>query len=61
MATVAQIAVGIAIMPLCMWIVNRPRPYLARSIFLLVLSGIYTINGSFFDLTLVLVGGSSAI
>ncbi|WP_460451143.1 tripartite tricarboxylate transporter permease [Alsobacter sp. SYSU BS001988] len=56
-ATIAQIAVGIIIMPVCMWLVNRPRPYLASFIYLLVLSGIYTINGSLFDLGIVLFGG----
>jgi putative tricarboxylic transport membrane protein len=37
--------------------VNRPRPYLAAFIFALVLSGIYTINMSLFDLALVLSAG----
>ncbi len=56
-ATLAQIAVGILILPLCMWMVNRPRPYLSGFIFALVLSGIYTINSSMFDIGLMLVGG----
>jgi putative tricarboxylic transport membrane protein len=56
-ATLAQIVVGILILPLCMWMVNRPRPYLAAVVFALVLSGIYTINSSMFDIGLVLVGG----
>jgi putative tricarboxylic transport membrane protein len=56
-ATLGQIAVGIMILPLCMWMVNRPRPYLAGFIFALVLSGIYTINSSMFDVGLMLLGG----
>jgi len=56
-ATLAQIVVGILILTPCMWLVNRPRPYLAGFIFALVLSGIYTINSSMFDVGLVLVGG----
>lgn len=56
-ATLAQIAVGIMILPLCMWLVNRPRPYLAGFVFALVLSGVYTINSSTFDIGLVLAGG----
>jgi putative tricarboxylic transport membrane protein len=56
-ATLAQIAVGILILPVCMWLVGRPRPYLAGFIFALVLSGIYTVNSSVFDIGLVLVGG----
>ncbi len=56
-ATLAQIAVGIVILPLCMWMVSRPRPYLAGFVFALVVSGIYTINSSVFDIGLVLIGG----
>lgn len=56
-AILAQIAVGIAILPLCMWLVGRPRPYLAAFILCLIVSGIYTINGSAFDLGLVLAVG----
>lgn len=56
-ATLAQIAVGIVILPLCMWLVSRPRPYLAGFVFALVVSGIYTINSSVFDIGLVLLGG----
>lgn len=56
-ATLGQIAVGILILPLCMWLVNRPRPYLAGFVFALVVSGIYTINAGVFDIGLVLAGG----
>jgi len=56
-ATLGQIVVGIAILTPCMWLVNRPRPYLAGFVFALVLSGIYTIDGSMFDIGLVLGGG----
>ncbi len=56
-AALAQIVVGIMILPLCMWMVNRPRPYLAGFVFALVVSGIYTINSSVFDIGLVLAGG----
>jgi putative tricarboxylic transport membrane protein len=56
-ATLAQIFVGILILPLCMWLVNRPRPYLASFVFALVLAGIFTINSTMFDIGLVLIGG----
>jgi putative tricarboxylic transport membrane protein len=56
-ATLAQIAVGILILPVCIWLVNRPRPYLSGFIFALVVSGIYTINSTMFDVGLVLFGG----
>jgi putative tricarboxylic transport membrane protein len=56
-ATLGQIIVGILILPVCMWLVNRPRPYLAGFVFALVLSGIFTINATMFDIELVLAGG----
>ncbi len=56
-AIIAQIAIGILILPVCIWLVNRPRPYQAGFIFALILSGVYTLNNSTFDLTLALVFG----
>ena len=56
-AIIAQIGVGIVILPACIWLVNRPRPYLAGFIFSLILSGIYTLNNSTFDLGLALALG----
>jgi putative tricarboxylic transport membrane protein len=56
-ATLAQIIVGIMILPVCIWLVNRPRPYLAAFVFALVVSGIYTINSTMFDIGIVLFGG----
>ncbi|NIN35501.1 MAG: hypothetical protein GTO60_10585, partial [Gammaproteobacteria bacterium] len=37
--------------------VNRPRPYLSAFIFALIMSGIYSINNSLFDLGIVLAAG----
>jgi putative tricarboxylic transport membrane protein len=56
-AILAQLVVGVLVLPLCIWLVNRPRPYLAGFIFALVLSGVYTVNMSLFDLALVLGAG----
>jgi putative tricarboxylic transport membrane protein len=56
-ATLAQILVGIMILPVCIWLVNRPRPYLAGFILALVLSGVFTLNNTLFDLGVVLVAG----
>ena len=56
-ATLSQIIVGILILPVCIWLVNRPRPYLAAFVFALVVSGIYTINSTMFDIGIVLFGG----
>jgi putative tricarboxylic transport membrane protein len=56
-ADVAQVFFGIIILPVCVWLVNRPRPYLAGFIFALILSGVYTVNTSLFDVELVLAAG----
>jgi putative tricarboxylic transport membrane protein len=56
-ADLAQVFFGIIILPVCVWLVNRPRPYLAGFIFALILSGVYTVNTSLFDVELVLAAG----
>ena len=56
-ATLGQIPIGLMILPLCMWMVNRPRPYLAAFVFMLVMSGVYTLNGSLVDIAFVLAFG----
>lgn len=53
-ATLAQIVVGILLLPVCVWLVNRPRAYLAGFILALILSGLYTLNTSLFDLSIAL-------
>lgn len=56
-AIIAQIGVGVLILPACVWLVNRPRPYRAGFILALILSGLYTLNNSPFDLGLALALG----
>ena len=56
-ADLAQLLVGILILPVCVWLVNRPRPYLTGFIFALVLSGVYTVNNSLFDVGIMLAAG----
>lgn len=56
-ATIAQIAVGAIVLPACMWLVNRPRPYLAGFIYALIVSGVYTVHLSMFDVGVVLGAG----
>jgi putative tricarboxylic transport membrane protein len=53
-ATFAQILVGMAVLPACIWLVNRRRAYITAFIYALVFSGIYSIHHSLFDLALVL-------
>ncbi len=56
-AAIALLIIGITIMPLCIWLVNRPRPYLNAFILALIMSGIYSINNSLFELGVMLVAG----
>ena len=56
-ATIAQIAIGAVVLPACMWLVNRPRPYLAAFIYALIVSGVYTVHLSMFDVGIVLGAG----
>jgi putative tricarboxylic transport membrane protein len=56
-AVLALLLIGITLMPLCIWLVNRPRPYLNAFILALIMSGIYSINNSLFELSVMLVAG----
>jgi putative tricarboxylic transport membrane protein len=53
-AIIAQIGVGMLLLPAAVWLVNRPRPYRSGFIFALILSGIYTLNNATFDLGIAL-------
>jgi putative tricarboxylic transport membrane protein len=57
-AAISLLFIGILMMPACIWLVNRPRPYLNAFIFALIMSGIYSINNSLFDLSIMLIAGS---
>jgi putative tricarboxylic transport membrane protein len=57
-ANVAMIVVGYLIMSPCIWLVSRPRPYLTGFIYALVVSGVYSIEGSLFHVGLALVFGA---
>ena len=56
-AIVGQLAFGILLLPACVWLVNRPRPYLAGFIFALILSGVYTLDHSLFHVGFALAMG----
>jgi putative tricarboxylic transport membrane protein len=56
-AAVSLLFVGMAMLPICIWLVNRPRPYLSAFIFALILSGIFSIHNSLFDLSIMMAAG----
>jgi putative tricarboxylic transport membrane protein len=53
-ANIAMVIVGYIIMTPSLWLVSRPRPYLMAFIYALVVSGVYSIEGSLFQVGLAL-------
>ena len=47
-ANVAMVILGYLIMMPCLWLVNRPKPYLMAFIYAFVVSGVYAIEASLF-------------
>ena len=56
-ANIAMLLIGLVILTPCIWLVNRPKPYLIAAILALVMTGVYAIHQSVFELGLVLVIG----
>jgi len=56
-ANIAMLLIGLVILSPCIWLVNRPKPYLIACILALVMSGVYAIHQSFFDTFLVIIIG----
>ena len=60
-AALSLLVLGMVILPVCLWLVNRPKAYLMAFIYALIFSGIYSIDNSLFDLGLVLVAGTAGL
>jgi len=58
-AAISLLVIGMLILPVCLWLVNRPRAYLMSFIYALIFSGIYSIDNSLFDIGLVLGAGAA--
>lgn len=56
-ASIMLIPAAYLTLSVCIWLVNRPKPYLMAFILALVFTGAYSINASLFDLALVLAAG----
>jgi putative tricarboxylic transport membrane protein len=56
-ANVSQLLFGILLLTPAVWLVNRPKPYLMAVIFALVLSGVYSVDETRFDLMIVMAAG----
>jgi putative tricarboxylic transport membrane protein len=60
-ASVSLAVLGLLILPVCLWLVNRPKAYLMAFIYVLIFSGVYSIDYSLFDLGLVLAAGAMGL
>ena len=56
-ANVAMVILGYLIMMPCLWVVNRPKPYLMAFIYAFVVSGVYSIEASLFPVAVALLFG----
>ncbi|MBI2186959.1 MAG: tripartite tricarboxylate transporter permease [Acidobacteria bacterium] len=56
-ANIAMVAVGYVMLGPCIWLVSRPRPYLMAFIYALVVSGVYAIETSLFQVAVALAFG----
>lgn len=53
-ANIAMVLLGLVVLSPCIWLVNRPKPYLIAGVLALVMTGVYSIHQSFLELALVL-------
>jgi putative tricarboxylic transport membrane protein len=56
-ANLSLAVLGILVLTPCLWLVNRPKPYLLAGIYALIFSGVYSISNSLLDLWIVLAAG----
>lgn len=56
-ANIAMLLIGLVILTPSLWLVNRPKPYLMAFVLALIVSGIYSLEQSFFDVGIVLAAG----
>jgi len=57
LANIAMVILGMLVLTPCIWLVNRPKPYLMAAILALVMTGVYAIHQSVLELALVLAIG----
>jgi len=56
-ASLSLLFIGLLILPVCLWLVHRPKAYLLAFIYALIFSGVYSIDHSLFDVAIVLAAG----
>ena len=53
-----MLLIGLVIITPCIWLVNRPKPWLIAFILALVVSGVYSVHQSLFEVGIVLAIGA---
>ncbi len=56
-ASAGLLLLGMLVLPVCLWLVSRSKAYLMAFIYVLIFSGVYSINTSLFDVAIVLTAG----
>jgi putative tricarboxylic transport membrane protein len=56
-ANIAMLLIGLVILTPCLWLVNRPKPYLMAFVLALIVSGVYATDRNFLDVGIVLAAG----
>ena len=49
-----MVLIGLVILTPCIWLVNRPKPWLIAFVLALVVTGVYSVHQSVFEIGLVL-------
>jgi putative tricarboxylic transport membrane protein len=57
LAVAALFLLGLVVLSPCVWLVNRPKPFLLASILALIVSGAFSIDSSVFNIGIVLTAG----
>ena len=60
-ASVGLLLLGMLVLPVCLWLVGRSKAYLMAFIYVLIFSGVYSINTSLFDVAIVLTAGVAGL
>ncbi len=60
-ASFSLLLIGMLILPVCLWLVHRPKAYLMAFIYALIFSGVYSIDHSLFDVAVVLAAGAAGV
>ena len=58
-ANFLQIPIGILVLTSCLWLVNRPQPWLIASILALIVSGAFAVGANYSDLAIVVLAGAA--